>query len=229
MTVKGTLVIVRHGQTDYNVQHLNTGQRDIPLNKTGEAQADEAGTLIKKPLFDKAYSSPLSRAFNTAARALKTAGTQSQLQNPDGSWQIEKRAELIELDAGDFTGRSNVDDPEVAKPMVYDIAPPNGESIKDVVARVQKFYDEELLPRLARGENLFVSGHYFVLMAFQIVMGISAPPSGDPSAPKQKFPNAAPLVCAFEDGVLKHHRYFTNPKTAANQNLPAAKNKSLKP
>ena len=61
--VKGTLVILRHGQTDYNAQKLMTGQRDIPLNKVGEAQADAAGALITTFVFDKAYSSTLGRAF----------------------------------------------------------------------------------------------------------------------------------------------------------------------
>src|SRR4051812_27900312 len=123
---KASLVILRHGQTDYNEKHLSTGHRDIPLNETGKAQADAVGALIKAPRFDKVYSSPLSRAFNTAARALKASSTQSHLQNTDGSWKIEKRAEIIELDAGDFTGRSNIDDPEAAKPYIYDVRPPNG-------------------------------------------------------------------------------------------------------
>lgn len=212
---KAALVILRHGQTDYNKQHLNTGLRDIPLNKTGEAQADALGALLKKPRFDKVYSSPLSRAFNTVARALKTSGTQSHLQNADGSWQIEKRAEIIELDAGDFTGRSNVDDPEVAKPYVYDIPPPNGKSMKDVVELVRGFYEADVRPRLERGENVLISGHYFIVIAFEIILGIREIPKGDV---KIKIPNAAPLVCGFEDGALKNHRYVENP--AANQNIP---------
>jgi 2,3-bisphosphoglycerate-dependent phosphoglycerate mutase len=227
--VKGTLVVLRHGQTDYNKQHLNTGRRDIPLNANGEAQADELGTLIRTPTFDKVYSSPLSRAFNTAARALKSAGTQKQLQNADGSWQIEKRPELIELDAGDFTGCRNLPDDPGGKPYAYDVAPPNGESIKDVVARVSKLYQAEILPRLNRGENVLISGHFFVVLAFEIMLGLREPPTGDLSQPKVRVPNASPLVCHFEDGVLKDHRYIQNPKTpppsnkyAANQNAARA-------
>src|ERR1700733_3752379 len=113
--VRGTLVICRHGQTDYNVAHLMTGTRDIPLNADGEAQAREAGKLISVFHFDKAYSSTLSRAFNTAAMALEASGTNDQLKKPDGTWDVEKRKEIIELDTGDFTGRNHRTDPEVVK------------------------------------------------------------------------------------------------------------------
>src|SRR5438105_4214488 len=104
---RGTLVICRHGQTDYNVAHLMTGTRDISLNADGEKQAREAGKLISVFHFDKAYSSTLSRAFNTAAMALESSGTNDQLKKPDGTWDIEKRKEIIELDTGDFTGRNH--------------------------------------------------------------------------------------------------------------------------
>jgi len=233
----GTLVVLRHGQTDYNVQHLNTGRRDIPLNATGEAQADELGKLIQTPKFDKVYSSPLQRAFNTAARALKSAGTQNQLKNADGSWQIEKRPELIELDAGEFTGCRNLPGDPGGKPYAYDERPANGESIKDVVERVRKFYVSDILPRIERGENVLVSGHFFIVMAFEIMLGLREPPTGDPSQPHVRVPNASPLVLTFEDGVLKDHHFVQNPKTpppfnkdAANQNVtPVQKIKAPKP
>lgn len=224
----GTLVVLRHGQTDYNKQHLNTGHVDVPLNANGEAQADELGQLIKTPKFDKVYSSPLQRAFNTAARALKSSGTQNQLKNADGTWQIEKRPELIELDAGIFTGARNLPGDPGGKPYAYDERIPGGESIKDVVERVRKFYESDILPRINRGENVLVSGHYFIVMAFEIMLGLREPPTGDPSEPHIRVPNASPLVLTFEDGVLKDHHFVPNPKTppptsnkyAANQNVP---------
>ena len=222
---EAVLVILRHGQTDYNKDHLMTGQRDIPLNKSGEAQADAVGALIKDIRFDKVYSSPLSRAFNTVARALEASGTQSHLQNPDGSWQIEKRAELAELDAGDFTGVNYKEHPEASKPFVYDVRLPNGESKKDVVERFSKFFNAEILPRLQRGENVVVACHYFVLEAAEIEMKITPVPTANPTGPVRKIPNAAPLKCITHDGVLKSHEYIENP--AANQNAP--KNKAPKP
>lgn len=218
----GTLVVLRHGQTDYNKQHLNTGRRDIPLNALGELQAKALGKLIQRPRFDKVYSSPLSRAFNTASGALAASGTQDQLKNADGSWQIEKRAEFIELDAGIYTGVSNLPGAPGGNPYPYDTPVPNGESIKNVVDRVNKIYEDEILPRLKRGENVLVSGHYFIVMAFEIILKLRPIPTDDPNQRKIRIPNASPLVCTFEDGVFKEHQYIRNPKVPkpANQNAP---------
>ena len=215
------LVILRHGQTDYNAQNLMTGQRDIPLNKLGEAQAVEAGALIRDIRFDKVYSSTLSRAFNTAAIALKKAGQ---------DLPIEQRKEIIELDNGDYTGRNRVTDPEVANaPIIYDVRWPNGECLKDVVERVQKFFDADVMPRLERGENVLIVAHSVVLQAFEIVIGAAQiPPVEKLSEKKKRIPNASPLVCEYEDGVLKKHYFIANPATprAANQNAPTAQNKN---
>ena len=220
---KANLVVLRHGQTDYNKNHLMTGQRDIPLNKSGEAQADAAGALIKDIRFHKVYSSPLSRAFNTAARALHASGTHAHLKNADGSWQIEVRHEVAELHSGDFTGRSYVDDPEVAKPFVYDVRLPQGESKKDVVDRVRKLYEQEVKPRLEKGENVLIAAHYFVLEAFEIVLGIAPVPTANPTGPARKIPNAAPLVCEFHEGVLKNHSYVENPAANPKNQKPSPK------
>jgi 2,3-bisphosphoglycerate-dependent phosphoglycerate mutase len=215
--VKATLVILRHGQTEDNIKRLNTGQNETPLTKTGEEQSRMAGTLIRDVHFDKVYSSPLSRAFNTAVLALKASGTQQHLQNDDGSWQIEKRKEIIEVNDGDLTGRSLVDDPvldEYFKHSVYDVPAPGGESDKQLVARIKKFYEEEVLPRLAHGENVLVTSHSGAICAFDIAMGLSpVPADGTPWKTRKKIPNAGPAVFEYEDGVLKKSYAIENPET----------------
>ena len=102
--ITAKLVILRHGQTDYNKHHLMTGQADVPLNEAGEKQAIDAGRLLSGMRFDKVYASTLSRAFNTAALALTSAGITAE---------IEKRHEIIEVHTGAFTGRSHRTDPEI--------------------------------------------------------------------------------------------------------------------
>ena len=215
---KAKLVLLRHGQTEYNKQRLMTGHTDVPLTKDGEAQARTAGVLIKGISFDKAYSSSLSRAFNTAALALKTAGQ---------DLPVEKRREIIESDAGEFAGRNLDTDPEIIKfGRIYDVPMPGGESDKQVVARVQKFYDEEVTPRLARGENVLVVAHSGVVRAFDIVLGlVPAPADGTERPPRPRVPNAGPAVHEYEDGVLKKSYAIENTETtkAANQNTPAVK------
>jgi len=200
------LVLMRHGETDQNRLRLMTGQLDIPLNKIGEEQARAAGPLIKDIPFDKAYSSTLSRAFNTAALALKAAGQDIP---------IEQRKEIVEGDSGEFTGRNIDTDPEVKKFVrLYDTAPPGGESDKQLVARVQKFFDEEVLPRLKRGENVLVVSHSGTVRAFDIALGLyPAPPDGTPWPTRRSVPNAGPSVHEYEDGVLKKSYDIENPET----------------
>lgn len=227
MAKKGTLVLFRHGQTDYNLNHLMTGTRDVPLNAVGEEQAREAGRLITAFVFDKAYSSTLSRAFNTAAMALETSGGNAHLKKADGSWNIEQRVEIIECDAGDFTGRNHRTDPEIiAFKRSYDTPLPGGESDRQLVERVQKFFDAELKPRLEQGETVLVVCHAGVMRAFDVALGIVPPPVGDDIWTRsRKVNNATPLVAEYEDGRLVNHFNLENPQVppAANQNRPPKK------
>lgn len=200
----GNLVILRHGETEFNVKKLMTGQSEAPLTQNGIDQAKLAGTYIRHIRFDKVYSSPLSRAFNTAALALQSSLTQMHLRNDDGTWQIEKRVEITELDAGKFTGRAWKEDPEiVAWSRVYDVRLPDGESDKDVVDRVRKFYQDEVLPLLKQGKNVFISCHSGTCHAWDIVLGVVPEPKSGEIPPKSKVPNAAPVHHVFEDGVRK--------------------------
>ncbi|MBI1214872.1 MAG: 2,3-bisphosphoglycerate-dependent phosphoglycerate mutase [Alphaproteobacteria bacterium] len=210
---KGKLVLFRHGQTEYNSQNLFTGLVDSPLTERGEEQAREAGERLKGIRFDKAYSSSLSRAFNTAALALETSGCNDHLKKPDGSWDIEIDDAVIEADAGDFAGRSHKDDPLVMSwPRGYDIAPPNGESDKHMVERVQKFYDEELLPRLERGETVLVSCHSGIMKAFEIAAGRKPVPDHDIWSTRNGVPNATPVVYEYEAGKITREYRIDGPK-----------------
>jgi 2,3-bisphosphoglycerate-dependent phosphoglycerate mutase len=233
-SIKGRLVILRHGQTGHNVQHLMTGQLDVPLSEAGEEQAREAGRLLSPIIFDKVYSSTLSRAFNTAALALKHAETQIRLMNEDGTWQIEQRSEIIEQHSGDFTGRNHKTDPDVlAWQRTYDTPLPGGESDRQVVERVNAFYQNEILPRMKQGETVLVVAHAGVLRAFDIVLGFEdIPEDGIWTARKKKrIPNATPLVVEFENGQITGSYHIDNAKEleAANQNNPPAEKSAKNP
>jgi 2,3-bisphosphoglycerate-dependent phosphoglycerate mutase len=225
------LVILRHGETEYNKQDLLTGKHDPQLTETGKEQAHEAGTLISPIRFDKVYSSNLSRAFNTAALALKSSKTQAHLLQQDGSWQIERRPEIAEIDSGDFSGRHK-NDPEVLRfPWCFEAPFPNGESMEQVVARVQKFFDAEIMPRLLKGENVLLVAHAGIVRAFDFVLGFHEIPAPGQPAKKRSIPNAAPTVYEYENGVMTGFTHLGNPKTpgAANQNTPPAKDKKQGP
>jgi 2,3-bisphosphoglycerate-dependent phosphoglycerate mutase len=206
MAVKGKLVLFRHGQTEYNKLHYMTGLHDIPLTEEGEEQARECGRRMAGIKVDKAYCSTLERAEKTGELALENSGSNDHLKNPDGTWKIERRPEIVEADSGDFTARNKLTDPEIlAYPHKYDVALPNGESDKQMVERIQKFYDEELLPRLERGETVLVASHSGIMVGFEIVAGIRAVPEGDIWSNRQGIPNATPVIFEYEDGKLVNH------------------------
>lgn len=221
MAKKGTLVLFRHGQTPYNVLHYMTGLHDVELTAKGEEQAKEAGARIEGFVFDKAYSSTLKRAFNTAAIALENSGTNDHLKNPDGTWNIEQRVEIVEADSGDFTARNKLTDPEIqAYPHKYNIALPNGESDEQMVARTKKFYDEEILPRMERGETVLVSCHSGIMIAFEIAAGIRPVPVEDIWSNRHGVPNATPVVYEYDDGKLVTHYQVDTPKPGAKGPKP---------
>lgn len=223
--IKGRLVIFRHGQTPYNKAHLMTGLTEVPLTDLGREQAAEAGRAIAAIRFDHVYSSTLSRAFNTAALALQAAGSQEHLRRPDGSFAIQQHEDIVEIDVGDFAGRCHRTDPEIlAWQRDFHRPLPNGESDAQATARVQKFFDTEIMPRLEKGETVLVVCHAGIVRVFDFVLGLAEPPKqghkmGD-MIKRRAVPNATPVLYDFVDGKLVGETQLTN---GANQNAPAAK------
>jgi 2,3-bisphosphoglycerate-dependent phosphoglycerate mutase len=166
------LVLVRHGQSEWNLQNLFTGWKDPALTDKGIAEAKAAGQRMKaKGLgFDIAYTSVLSRANKTLDLILGEIG-QTGLQT------IKDQA-LNERDYGDLTGL-NKDDARAkwGEEQVliwrrsYDVPPPGGESLKDTLARALPYYMKHIQPRVLRGESVIVAAHGNSLRA--LIMAIS--------------------------------------------------------
>lgn len=207
---KGTLILLRHGQTTYNERNLMCGQHDAPLTKLGEEQARAAGELLTKFTFDKIYSSSLSRAFNTASLALESS-------TPD----IETRDELREMDAGKFSGRCLTDPEILAFPRDTGATLPGGESERQFVSRVQKFYEDDILPRMARGETVLIVSHAGTMHALGAIMG------GEDTMKKsiwhgKRLPNTAIIVADYDGGELTSQRLLTPPEPPKNPTLRPA-------
>ena len=153
-----TLVLVRHGESQWNLENRFTGWIDIPLTDKGREEALQAGEKIKGIKFDKAYTSVLQRAIETLTIILKVIG---QEKIP-----IEKDQALNERHYGDLQGLNKA---ETAKKYgdkqvhiwrrSYDIAPPNGESLKDTAARTLPYFEKKIVPDLKAGKNILVSAH----------------------------------------------------------------------
>jgi 2,3-bisphosphoglycerate-dependent phosphoglycerate mutase len=172
------LVLVRHGQSDWNLKNLFTGWRDVDLTEQGVNEAREAGRKLKAQglKFDIAFTSALKRAQRTLDLMLAELG---QTNIP-----VIKNQALNERDYGDLVGLNKDDarkkwgEEQVLKwRRSYDIAPPGGESLKDTLARALPYYVTEILPHVMRGERVLVSAHGNSLRALVMVLDKHTPES----------------------------------------------------
>ncbi|SHJ73214.1 2,3-bisphosphoglycerate-dependent phosphoglycerate mutase [Aureimonas altamirensis DSM 21988] len=155
-----TLVLVRHGQSDWNLKNLFTGWRDPDLTEKGVEEAKAAGERLKATglVFDRAFTSNLSRAQRTLSLL---QGTLGQADIP-----TERSEALNERDYGDLSGL-NKDDARAkwGEEQVhvwrrsYDVPPPGGESLKDTGARVWPYYIHTIQPQVLGGGNVIVAAH----------------------------------------------------------------------
>lgn len=154
------LVLVRHGQSEWNKLNLFTGWKDPNLTQQGIAEASQAGEKLKDMSikFDLMYTSVLQRAQLTGTIILEKL---DQLNIP-----IEKNVNLNERDYGDLTGM-NKDQTraEFGEEQVhiwrrsYDVPPPGGESLKNTYDRVVPYFKEKVLAQLESGKNILIAAH----------------------------------------------------------------------
>jgi 2,3-bisphosphoglycerate-dependent phosphoglycerate mutase len=154
------LVLVRHGESEWNKLNLFTGWKDPDLSPKGVAEAHEAGRLLKAEgfTFDIAFTSDLTRAQHTLDIIL------DELE--ETTLPVRKDQRLNERDYGDLSGLNK---DEARKKWgeaqvhiwrrSYDVSPPGGESLKDTAARVLPYYDAAIWPELKAGRNVLVVAH----------------------------------------------------------------------
>lgn len=169
--MSGTLVLVRHGQSDWNLKNLFTGWKDPDLTELGIEEANAGGTALADYgiTFDVAFTSVLTRAQHTLTLILDKVG-QPTLET------IRDQA-LNERDYGDLSGL-NKDDARAkwGEEQVhiwrrsYDIPPPGGESLRDTGARVWPYYLTEILPRVLAGQKVLVAAHGNSLRSLVMVL-----------------------------------------------------------
>jgi len=165
------LVLVRHGESEWNLKNLFTGWKDVDLTPNGIAEARAAGRKLKAQgiSFDIAFTSALIRAQRSLDLMLEEIG---RTKIP-----VFRDQALNERDYGDLSGL-NKDDARAkwgAEQVLlwrrsYDVAPPGGESLKDTAARVLPYYIQEILPAALRGKRVLVSAHGNSLRALVMVL-----------------------------------------------------------
>jgi 2,3-bisphosphoglycerate-dependent phosphoglycerate mutase len=165
------LVLVRHGQSEWNLKNLFTGWRDVDLTEQGVAEARAAGRKLKAQgiRFDVAFTSALIRAQRTLDLVLEEMGQTNVPTLRDQALNERDYGDLVGLNKDDARKKWGAEQVQKWR-RSYDVAPPGGESLKDTIARALPYFVQEILPRVLRGERTLVSAHGNSLRALVMVL-----------------------------------------------------------
>ncbi len=185
------LVLVRHGQSDWNLKNLFTGWKDPDLTPKGVGEAKAAGQRLKALglSFDTAFTSDLTRAQNTLKLVMEELGQPNIPTTRDQALNERDYGDLSGLNKDDARKKWGEDQVHVWR-RSYDVAPPGGESLKDTVARVLPYYCQHILPRVLRGEKVIVAAHGNSLRALVMVLDGLTPET----IPSMELETGVPLV-----------------------------------
>jgi len=201
------LILVRHGQSEWNALNQFTGWKDPGLTSTGIEEAHNAGKIINnlKINFDLVFTSALIRAQNTAEIILKEIN-QSLSAIKNQALNERNYGDLAGLNKGDARKRWGDEQVHIWR-RSYDVPPPGGESLKDTGERVLPFFMKEILPHVCKGKNVLVAAHGNSLRSLiKFLDNIS-----DEDIVKLEIPTGAPIHYVInEDGSVKSKKDFFN-------------------
>ena len=165
------LVLVRHGQSEWNLKNLFTGWKDVDLTEAGIAEARAAGRKLNAQglTFDVAYTSALKRAQRTLDLILEEMGQPNIPIVRDQALNERDYGDLVGLNKDDARKKWGEEQVHIWR-RSYDVPPPGGESLKDTVARALPYYVQEIQPRVLRGERVLISAHGNSLRALIMVL-----------------------------------------------------------
>ncbi|HXD91900.1 MAG TPA: 2,3-diphosphoglycerate-dependent phosphoglycerate mutase [Bacteroidia bacterium] len=152
------LVIFRHGQSVWNLENKFTGWVDVELTEKGIEEAKAAGQKLKGIVFNEGYSSDLKRAQNTLKIALEVCGQSNIPITYDKALNERMYGDLQGLNKAETAEKFGEDQVKIWR-RSYDVAPPNGESLKDTAARVIPYFEKEIAPKLKTGKNIVIAAH----------------------------------------------------------------------
>ena len=205
------LILLRHGQSQWNLENKFTGWKDVPLTEKGVEEAINAGRLIKKNniIFDKIFSSVLQRANKTAEIAIKEAGMKDLFEKDELIYV--RNESLNERDYGDLVGLNKLETSEkFGKDQVqiwrrsYDVPPPGGESLKDVVDRVSPYFRKNIETLLFDNKNILIAAHGNSLRAIMITVGLYKPEE----ISSIEIPTGKPLCLEYKQNKLIKNYYL---------------------
>tara|TARA_B100000287_G_C20400272_1_gene689340 strand:+ start:91 stop:720 length:630 start_codon:yes stop_codon:yes gene_type:complete len=206
------LILLRHGQSQWNLENKFTGWKNVPLTEKGEMEAKKAGKLIKKHKIqiDHIFSSTLERANKTAEIAINEANLTNLFNN--NKLIMTRNENLNERDYGDLVGLNKEETAnKFGKEQVhiwrrsYDTPPPNGESLKNVVERVSPYFKKNIKPLLNQNKNILIAAHGNSLRAMMIELGMYRPEE----ISSIELPTGSPLCINLDEGKLVKFFYLS--------------------
>ncbi len=158
--MENVLVLVRHGESEWNKLNLFTGWRDVDLSETGVEEARRAGQLLKAEglHFDTAFTSALKRAQRTLDIMLEELGQTGLETIRDQALNERDYGDLAGLNKDDARARWGEEQVHIWR-RSFDVPPPGGESLKNTAERVLPYYQAHIWPQVQAGKNVIVAAH----------------------------------------------------------------------
>ncbi|HJT25429.1 MAG TPA: 2,3-diphosphoglycerate-dependent phosphoglycerate mutase [bacterium] len=158
-----TLVLVRHGQSLWNLENKFTGWVDVPLTEQGEKEARRAGEKLKGYKFDVAFTSVLQRAQRTLSLIMQTAGFKDLPVYMDQALNERHYGALQGLNKAETAAKYGDEQVKIWR-RSYDVPPPKDEtgfteSLKETAARTIPYYESHVVPYLKEGKNVIIAAH----------------------------------------------------------------------
>ena len=198
------LVLLRHGESQWNLENRFTGWVDVPLSPRGIQEAKDAGETLRSFKFDRAFTSVLARANETLRLVLETIGQTGIPIERDKALNERMYGELQGLNKEETAKKYGEQQVKIWR-RSYDVRPPGGESLKDTAERVLPYYERTIKPYLLKGEAVLVAAHGNSLRA--LVMELEQ--LSREQVLELNIPTGAPLLYELDKtGKIVDHRYL---------------------
>ena len=206
----GKLILLRHGQSQWNLENRFTGWEDVPLTKEGILEAKKAGQLMKKNniSIDIIFSSVLKRANETARLAITEMNLIKFWRNKELVFTRDKS--LNERDYGNLVGLNKKETAQkYGKEQVhiwrrsYDVPPPGGESLKDVVNRVKPYYEKNIKIK-TNDKDILIVAHGNSLRAIMVIIGLYQPKD----ISNIELPTGSPFIVSFKENKIINFKFL---------------------
>ncbi len=198
------LVLVRHGQSEWNAKNLFTGWKDVDLTQQGIAEARSAGEMLKAAgyRFDIAFTSDLIRAQKTLTLLLEELGQSDLVTIRDIALNERDYGDLVGLNKDDARKKWGDEQVHIWR-RSYDTPPPGGESLKDTAERTLPYFEAAIMPEVLAGKNVIISAHGNSLRA--IIMKLDSLSKDEVT--QLNLDTGVPIIYRFnEDGSVMEKR-----------------------